>query len=107
MKGRNSTTIFEVGHTVTRRRHYQEVEIYINLYYQTRIKSHVTARCEAKELKSAPIVLFREVAKERLALEDHDIVDEVQKETVRRAEAAMAAVEVMEESERTPEQYQQ
>lgn len=106
--GRKSITVFDVGHTTTRRRNYHEVEVYISLYYQTRIKSHVTARCEAKELKSAPIWLIREVAMERFALEDQDVVDEIQKETARRAGAATVAVAVEEEeSERTPEQYQQ
>lgn len=54
-----------------------------------------------------PIGLIREVAMEHFALEDHDITDEVQKETICRAEDAMAAVEVKEESEQTLEQYQQ
>ena len=106
--GRKSIMVFNVGHITTHCHNYHEVEVYLSPYYQTCIKSHVTACCKAKELKSAPIWLICDVAMEHFALEDQDVVDESQKETAHRAGAVMVAVAVKEEeSEQTLEQYQQ
>lgn len=107
--GGKSSSVFDIGQTTIRRRSHQEVEVYINLYYNDRIKPHVEARCEAEKLTSAPIGIIRDVAIECFASEEKNIIAEVEKETVRRAEAATTALKLAAEdqSERTPEQYQQ
>lgn len=105
--GGKSTSVFDVGKTSTRRRNPQDVEVYISLYYDARIKPYVTERCKADSLSSVPIGIIREVAADRFASEEQVILDEVDKEIAARVEAATKALEAVEESQRTPEQYQQ
>ena len=102
-----STSTFDVGQTTTRHRNYQDVEVYINLYYHTRIKPHVKARCETEKLTSVSIALIREVAMNRFSSEEEEILEAVEEEISRRAKAAAETLVDDMEAERTPEQYQQ
>lgn len=105
--GGKSTSVFDIGQTSTRRCNPQDVEVYISLYYDTHIKPYVTERCKADSLSSVPIGIIREVAADRFASEEQEILDEVNKEITARLEAATRALEAVEGSQITPEQYQQ
>lgn len=109
-KGSKSTSVFDVGQTSTRHRSNQDLEVYMSLFYEDRVSKLVRARCEAENIAGVPIWLIREVSKERFASEEQTIIDAVDKEIARRAEAAEATATALmaeEESERTPQEYQQ
>ena len=84
--------MFNVGQTSTHRRNPQDVEVYISLYYDTRIKPYVTEHCKADSLSSVPIGIIHKVAADQFASEEQEILDEVDKEITARLEIGRAHV---------------
>ena len=98
-------TAIEDGDEELSTRSQTKVEVYISLYYDTRIKPYICHR--ALQSRQSLVCAYWDYPRDRFASEEQEILDEVDKEITARLEAATRALEAVEGSQITPEQYQQ